>query len=393
MNRLDEKRLLAMMMRGSGTPDLQLEEELKQLGVTNETPMQIKDTEISDELVREAAASISAKRKDGGLSNPVLPNKLHGAELESIRSQLTEVMQRMNTMAWGGGGTGIVRMSEADDVQTSLMANGDYVRYVGGEFIGGVPDVGAQGADGADGAQGIQGTDGAYAADFTGVNLNALTLNTSNIILTNTYALTGIKVDLDEPEYPWHDLLGQIDPKFTGAGAPLRKLYKDTNIYDYAFALNDACDFVFHIPHDYVPNSNLYLHVHWSHNAPTSISGNAQFTFSYVYAKGHNQENFSTERNLILTVPTVDIATTPRYRHRIDEGQIAAPTANTQAMPSANVEVDGLIIGQLKLTEHPSLGGAGSPSVFIHMLDIHYQSTNVGTKARKPNFWSGPTDP
>lgn len=365
MNPLDEKRLLAMMLRGIGTPDEELEEELKQHGLIKQevneqhqivetaTPMQ--QEPISDSLVNRAAAAISAKQKALGM--PELPKKLHDSEIEGIRKQLQDVMARMGTMSWGGGGTGIVRVWDADDVnKLTLSSNNIMVKYQSGQFVGTTEVI------------------------------------ASNVIISNTEG-TGIKVNVDEPNYPWHDIIGQINPKFSGAGAPLRKLYKDTNIYDYSFAVNDAVDFVFHLPHDYVPGSNLYLHVHWSHQADSSISGNAEFTFSHSYSKGHNQEEFSTERTMVLLVPTPDLATVPQYRHRVDEGQIAAPTANSQCMPTANIEPDGVIIGQLKLTEEPVLGGTGSPSLFIHTVDVHYQSTNMGTQSRSPDFWSSPTNP
>ena len=362
MHPLDEKRLLAMMLRGIGTPDEQLEEELKQHGLKKESPnqqqivetapiVQPKEEPISDSLVNRAAAAISAKQRALGM--PALPEKLNNAEMEGIRKQLQDVMARMGTMSWGGGGTGIVRVWDADDVnKLTLSSNNIMVKYQSGQFIG----------------------------------TNEIT--TSNVIISNAEG-TGIKVNVDEPNYPWHDIIGQINPKFSGAGAPLRKLYKDSNIYDYSFAVNDAVDFVFHLPHDYVPGSNLYLHVHWSHNG-TAISGSAGFTFSHSYSKGHNQEEFSTERTLVLTIPTPNVATIPQYRHRVDEGQIAAPTANSQAMPTANVEPDGLILGQLKLTQAPTIT---SGDLFIHTVDVHYQSTNMGTQSRSPDFWSSPTNP
>lgn len=361
MNPLDEKRLLAMMLRGIGTPDEELEEELKQHGLIKQevneqhqivetaTPMQ--QEPISDSLVNRAAAAISAKQKALGM--PELPKKLHDSEIEGIRKQLQDVMARMGTMSWGGGGTGIVRVWDADDVnKLTLSSNNIMVKYQSGQFVGTTEVI------------------------------------ASNVILSNAEG-TGIKVNVDEPNYPWHDIIGQINPKFSGAGSPLRKLYKDSNIYDYSFAVNDAVDFVFHLPHDYVPGSNLYLHVHWSHNG-TAISGSAGFTFSHSYSKGHNQEEFSTERTLVLTIPTPNIGTIPQYRHRVDEGQIAAPTANTQCMPTANVEPDGLIIGQLKLTQAPTIT---SGDLFIHTVDVHYQSTNMGTQSRSPDFWSSPTNP
>ena len=102
----------------------------------------------------------------------------------------------------------------------------------------------------------------------------------------------GIKVDEDSPSYPWRDIIGSVAPKAIGAGSPARAVYAGGNLADYAFAVNDVVDFIFHIPHDYVPGSDLYFHVHWSHTDAVSVTGNAEFTIYHSYSKGHNQANF-----------------------------------------------------------------------------------------------------
>src|SRR5210317_45495 len=125
MNPLDEKRLLAMMLRGIGTPDEELEEELKQQAsqspIVESAPNIPREEPISDSLVNRAAAAISAKQKALGI--PELPKKLHDSEIEGIRKQLQDVMARMGTMSWGGGGTGIVRVVEGDDVNRLTLAS------------------------------------------------------------------------------------------------------------------------------------------------------------------------------------------------------------------------------------------------------------------------------
>jgi hypothetical protein len=208
-------------------------------------------------------------------------------------------------------------------------------------------------------------------------------LYTPTLILDKT-AGEGIKVDLNAPTFPWHDIIGPVTPKATGVGSPARTQYAGGNVYDWKFILNDVCDFNFHIPHDYVPGSALYIHVHWSHNG-TAISGNAQFTFYHQYAKGHDQANFSSEKNVVVTYNTTNIAATPQYRHRIDEAQLSTSGGSASLLDSDTIEPDGLIMGALKLTSLPTITGG---SLFVHTVDVHYQSTNVGTKQKSPNFYS-----
>lgn len=193
----------------------------------------------------------------------------------------------------------------------------------------------------------------------------------------------GVWNKLDQPA-GWRDILGLINPKTVGANVPVLTVYAGGNVREMAFVANDLIDFVYHIPHDYLPGSDVFVHVHWSHNG-TSISGDVVFNVYSQYAKGHNQANFSAEKNVTLTYATTDIATTPQYRHRIDEVQLSSNGGSASLLDSSTLEPDGLVLVQLKLTTLPTIGGGGS--LFVHTVDLHYQSTNVATLNRAPNFY------
>lgn len=45
--------------------------------------------------------------------------------------------------------------------------------------------------------------------------------------------------------------------------------------------------------------------------------------------------------------------------------------------------VDGLLLGYSKLVTLPTIPGG---NLFIHTVDIHYQSTGRATKNKSPNF-------
>lgn len=194
----------------------------------------------------------------------------------------------------------------------------------------------------------------------------------------------GILLDVDAPSYGWHDIIGPVTPKAQGAGSPTRRQYAGGNIYDWSFASGDVCDFNFHLPHDYLLGSDLYIHVHWSHNG-TAISGNASFDFHCQYAKGHDQANFSSEITASVSHATVDITTTPRYRHRVDEVVVSSSGGSASTLDTDDIEPDGLILGQLELTSLPSITAG---FLFVHTVDVHYQSTNVATKNRSPDFYT-----
>lgn len=207
----------------------------------------------------------------------------------------------------------------------------------------------------------------------------------ANDIVFDKAAGLGSKIDLEDPTFGWRDIIGKVIPKSVGAGSPVRSVYMGGQLGQYAFMANDAYDMEFHIPHDYVPGTDIYIHLHWSHNG-TSISGNAVFDIYHSYAKGHNQGNFAAEKNLTITYVTTDIATTPQYRHRIDEVVMSGPSATATLMDRDDIEPDGLILMTVKLTTLPTIGGAGK--LFVHTADIHYQSTNIGTKQKTPSFYT-----
>ncbi len=203
-------------------------------------------------------------------------------------------------------------------------------------------------------------------------------------LVLNQASGVGIKVNNGTPVFGWRDIIGQITPKATGAGSPTRTVYAGANLAEYAFVANDVVDMEFHIPHDYAPGTDLYFHVHWSHNG-TNISGNAVFTMYWSFAKGHNQANFPAEKTQTITYATTNIATTPQYRHRVDEVQMSTSGGSAALLDSDAIEVDGLVLVQLKLTTLPTITGG---SLFVHTCDIHYQSTNVATAGKAPNFYA-----
>lgn len=192
----------------------------------------------------------------------------------------------------------------------------------------------------------------------------------------------GFQVDPAAPTFPWVDLIGDVIPKTSGAGTPTLKAIQG-NINGFAFSANDIVDLVFHVPHDYVPGTDMHLHVHWSHNG-TAISGNVVFTHYSTYAKGHNQANWPAEVTNTITYNTTNVATTPRYRHRIDEIQLSG-TGSGSLLNTPDIEPDGLILVRLKVTTLPTITAG---DLFVHTCDIHYQSTGIGTKQKAPAFYT-----
>lgn len=197
----------------------------------------------------------------------------------------------------------------------------------------------------------------------------------------------GILTDPDAPTYGWRDLEGQYAFDAAGADAPVLKDYDEAGgVQENALTTTaKKIDCRFHVPHDYAPGTDIYFHVHWSHNG-TGITGDIVFTADMKYAKGHNQANFSAAKAATTpTYATTNLATTPRLRHRIEEVAITAGSADSSHFLNTDMEVDGLFLIKVRATTLPTVT---SGDVFVHCIDMHYQSTSVGTKQKAPNFYT-----
>jgi hypothetical protein len=120
MKSLDEKRRIARMARNIGMPDLALEEEIqreehlaKTLFVEDKvfTPPQQAPVQHLEPIEQIAKSMPHVKVEE---KRPITEN-MRDAELQGIRKQINELVQKLGTLSWGGGGTGVVRFRDLDD--------------------------------------------------------------------------------------------------------------------------------------------------------------------------------------------------------------------------------------------------------------------------------------
>jgi len=197
----------------------------------------------------------------------------------------------------------------------------------------------------------------------------------------------GIKVDATTPTWPWRDLEGLLRPDPGGANAPTLSAFRGGSVRELFYTATDKMDMVFHIPHDYVPGSDMFIHIHWAHNG-TAISGTLSVNLAYTYAKGHNQALFAAEKTVNISYATVNIATTPQYQHRIEEVALTSAGGSASLLDNALVEVDGVLMVNMTVAGIPTITGGSPNEPCIFCVDLHYQSTGIGTKAKAPGFWT-----
>lgn len=150
MKTLDEKKKLAKFARGFGQPDLALEESIRReeelqarlfakpaepvIPILKEElpppPAPAVEIPKKEDLISQTVNAISSPK----ISKPPMPD-LQSAEIKAIRQQIADLVQKMGTLSWGGGGTGIVRLWNADDFdRNSVIDEKQFVTFKDGWF-------------------------------------------------------------------------------------------------------------------------------------------------------------------------------------------------------------------------------------------------------------------
>lgn len=192
----------------------------------------------------------------------------------------------------------------------------------------------------------------------------------------------GIKVDPAAPDFGWHDLVSSLEV-YGDVGDASRAAYRG-GIKALQFAVSDSAYIDFHMPHDYAPGTEIFIHVHWSHNSATLTGGTCTWVFETMYAKGHDQAAF---QNPVL-ISVVQAASTTQYQHMIAETVASVSGGSGVLLDTDDLEVDGIFQCRLYLDSNDMTDSVTVPDPYAHFVDIHYQSTGLPTKQRAPDFWT-----
>lgn len=209
-------------------------------------------------------------------------------------------------------------------------------------------------------------------------------------VMTGSLGLPGTKGKglLIGQEYSWVDLIGPIVPKTLGTSAAvLQPFYGVTT--SWAHNAGAKGELTYHLPHDYAPGTDTFIHVHWGHNG-TNITGSfvVKFWIS-ISQRTYPATTFTAPVQTTLTVTGVNMTNTPRWGHRVDEIPLSTPGGSLVTIPTEFIETDGIINIHYEIDTIPSITGSDVVNVpYIQTIDIHMQSTTIGTKNKDPNFWS-----
>jgi hypothetical protein len=182
------------------------------------------------------------------------------------------------------------------------------------------------------------------------------------------------KIDANHEE-GWRDILGQIVVRAAGAGRPTWSQINSTNFWAYQFAVNDVSWIHYHIPHDYVPGSDIHIHTHW---LPDGTDANSvKWEYQYSYAKGFDQEAFALGSPTTINAEQA-VSTPTQYQHMVTE---------TAAITIAGLtEPDGFIMVRIKRVTNGATDNADG--IFVLTSDVHYRSDSKSTLGKAPDFYT-----
>ena len=177
--------------------------------------------------------------------------------------------------------------------------------------------------------------------------------------------------------FGWRDITGQITLRGVGAADPTWAQIGTSAFYAYKFDLNDSVFLTMHVPHDYVPDTDIFFHAHWLSDGTETAS--VRWEYTYMYARGFSQDAFNTSGTVVYSE---EGAAGVAYTHHVTESD-AVTVANLD-------EPDGIVyyrIRRVANTDSPQVDN--TDAVFLLTSDIHYQSSNLGTVNKAPRFYIG----
>ena len=187
---------------------------------------------------------------------------------------------------------------------------------------------------------------------------------------------TGVKIGVGDDAdlaFGWRDITGPIETRGLGATDPDWAAIGGSVMSAFKFSLNDTCWIPFHIPHDYAPGTDVHFHVHWLSDG-TDTTNTVKWQFDYMFAKGFGQEAYP-----IASLPTAVTA------EQASAGQYYGMVTETAAV-TIDLEVDGILY--VKVTRITNGATDNSDGIFVLTSDVHYQSTNMTTPNKAPNFYN-----
>jgi hypothetical protein len=202
---------------------------------------------------------------------------------------------------------------------------------------------------------------------------------TGDNILEGSIPMGDLEVPVQKIIRPgWADLLAPVAVRGTGGSAPTWAQVDSTAFWNFRFAVGNEFWTDFHINHDYLPDGDVHLHVHWFTNGTSTQPVVWQMT--YAIAKGHQQGDDSLFPLASPTVVTVSKAPTGlgAYEHIVSEMD--------NSIIKTLLEPDTIIKCHFRRITNGGTDNANN--VFGLMADCHYEVGMMCTPRKEPDFYA-----
>lgn len=190
-----------------------------------------------------------------------------------------------------------------------------------------------------------------------------------------------------EDEGSWVDIIGAINPKTLGTTAAVLLPFKG-EVKSWGHYAGSTGHLVYHIPHNYIVGSKVYLHTHWSHNG-MNIQGKLKINYEISYGRRTIPNSpFAANITTSFLLEDLNITDYPQYSHHLEDLLIAESSGSGTKLDADIIEPDGLIIVNYEIDTIPSIDGSEVENIpYIHTFDLHIQTNIIGTINKDPDFW------
>ena len=172
----------------------------------------------------------------------------------------------------------------------------------------------------------------------------------------------------------WKDLIGKTSFKGSGTSIPPFQAYRST-MWETGFNVvgNTTYYFSYHLPHDYIQGTDIFIH---AHHSTTAAAETGAFEFQIKASYG------SVDSEISNPISTEDIVYThvganDQYKHKVTEIQLSTPGGSGNLLDTDLLDTDGMI--WIRLCRQDSDTILFPESLFLHQVDIHYQAYSGGT--------------
>jgi hypothetical protein len=180
----------------------------------------------------------------------------------------------------------------------------------------------------------------------------------------------------------WKDLIGATNFKGSGNTIPPFQLYRGA-IWKTGFNVDNTTLYYFnyHIPHDYIKGTDIFIHAHHSTTAADE-RGTCEFELDASYAAVNSE--FIAPIGIDSIFYTYNGAS-DQYRHIVTEVQLSTSGGTNNLLDTDLLDTDGMIF--IRLRRRATTDTIVNPgSLFLHQVDVHYQAYVGGTINKNAPF-------